>query len=88
MGTVIPVGFGLAWEFVVFVRNGLADKAIGGPREALKYLQDDFVIRSGHQYWNAIAACNGALRYRCELEISRTCFVVAYAEYMVKAARH
>ncbi len=79
--SVVKVGFRLEWEFAVIVRNGLEDKPITGPREALKFLQKDFAVRSGHQYWQAISACNGALKFRCELDTARTCFVVAYAHW-------
>jgi hypothetical protein len=85
MDTVINVGFRLEWDHPVFVRNGLFDdRSITGPREALKYLETGFSIRSGHSYWAAVSACSSALLYRCHLEQSRDCFVVAYAEYMCK----
>jgi hypothetical protein len=88
LNTVISVGFSLQWDFAVHVQHGLDAKAITGPGEALRFLQQDFAIKSGHEYWAAVAACSGALRYRCHLEIARTCFVVAYASYMVKAKGH
>lgn len=88
MSTVISVGFSLQWDFAVQVQDGLDDKAIAGPGDALRFLQQDFAIRSGQEYWTAVAACSGALRYRCHLEIARTCFVVAYASYMVKSQRY
>jgi hypothetical protein len=69
MNTVLAVGFQLEWDLTVYVRDGLQDRPITGPRQALKYLQDELGIRSGHSYWNAIAACSGALRYRCSPEI-------------------
>lgn len=84
MNTVLAVGFQLEWGLSVFVKDGLDDRPINGPRQALKYLEDELAIRSGHSYWNAIAACSGALRYRCNPEIARTCFIAAYADYLGK----
>lgn len=84
---MISVGFALEWEFAVHVRDGLDDKAIAGPREALRYLQRDFVLKTGHEYQTAVAACAGALRYRCHIETARTCFIVAYASYMANRCR-
>ncbi|MBW9090868.1 DUF982 domain-containing protein [Rhizobium wenxiniae] len=84
MNSVIPVGFGLEWEFAVFVQNGLFDKAITGPRDALKYLQEDIKFQTGRPYRSAVADCMMALRFRCDAEIARSSFIAAYADYMVK----
>lgn len=84
MNSIITVGFGLEWEFVVFVQDGLTDRPIKGPREALKFLHEDIQFQTGRPYRNAVAACNGALRYRCDAEFARSNFVAAYADYMVK----
>jgi Protein of unknown function (DUF982) len=87
VNSVIPVGFRLEWEFAVHVGYGPDTKAIAGPRQALRYLQEDFGIRSGQPYWTAVADCNSALRYRCEVEIARTSFIVAYSDYVVRGDR-
>lgn len=89
MNSVISIGFRLEWDHPVVVRYGsLGDRAIRSPREALKYLADGFSIRSGQPYWNAVGACNAALRYRGDMERSRECFIAAYAEYLLKLDTH
>lgn len=88
MNSVIPVGFGLEWEFAVLVQDGLLDKSITGPRAALKFLHEDFRHQTGVRFRAAIADCNSALRYRCDAETARSSFVAAYAEYRVKLDRH
>lgn len=86
---IIEIGFRLEWENAVFVfRNGFSDFAVTGPLPALRYLESELFIRSGTQYHTAIAACAGALRYRCDLSISRACFIAAYAEYLRKTEPH
>lgn len=84
VNSVIPVGFGLEWEFAVFVQDGLMDKAIMGPKDALKYLQDDIHFQTGRPYRSAVADCISALRYRCDAEIARNSFLAAYADYMAR----
>jgi hypothetical protein len=84
LNSVIPVGFGLEWEFAVFVQNGLSDKAIIGPRDALKYLEEDIQFQTGRPYRSAVADCMKALQFRCDAEIARNSFVAAYADYMAK----
>ncbi|TWF58214.1 uncharacterized protein DUF982 [Neorhizobium alkalisoli] len=84
LNSVIPVGFSLQWEFVVFVKEGLRDKAITGPRQALNFLLEDFDIQAGAHYRAAVSDCRQALCYRCDIEVARTSFIIAYAEYMVK----
>ncbi|WP_409457372.1 DUF982 domain-containing protein [Rhizobium sp.] len=87
MNSVIPVGFGLEWEFAVFVQDGLLDKPITGPRAALKFLHENFRHQTGAPFRAAIADCNSALRYRCDAEIARLSFIAAYADYRVKLDR-
>lgn len=84
MNSIIPVGFGLEWEFVVFVEDGLNDRPIKGPREALKYLHEEVRLQTWRSYRSAITDCNNALRYRLDAEIARNSFVAAYADYMVR----
>ncbi|WP_164901756.1 DUF982 domain-containing protein [Neorhizobium lilium] len=85
MNSVIAVGFTLEWSYSVSVwDDGAGERRIHGPRAALRYLQDDFSIRSGQAYWTAIDACNAALLHRCDVDEARTHFIAAYAEYMVK----
>lgn len=86
---IIPVGFTLEWNYPVIVRDGdIRDRPICGPRAALKYLQEDFGLRSGRTYWRAIDACNDALRYRGNIDDARNSFIAAYAECMTKLHRH
>jgi hypothetical protein len=82
--TVILVNFGVEWEFAVHVTDGLNDKAILGPRAALNYLHNERPMQTGHEYWTALRACYDALCYRCQPEVARVCFVVAYASYRVR----
>ncbi|MBW6425104.1 DUF982 domain-containing protein [Rhizobium sp. XQZ8] len=85
MNSVIEVAFGIAWEDPVFVRAEMFDdRAIRGPREALRYLQHDFGRQSGQAYWAAVAACNAAMRSQAHLGRSRDTFIAAYAEYRFK----
>lgn len=85
MSQVINVAFGVEWEYPVNVRDGpINDRLILGPRVALKYLQEDFTMRSGQAYCAAIGACTSALLGRGLLEDARTRFIIAYAEDMVR----
>jgi len=85
LNSVIAVGFTLEWAYSVSVWDDRAgEMRIHGPRAALKFLQDDFSIRSGQTYWTAVGACNAALLHRGDLDQARTDFIAAYAEYMVK----
>lgn len=85
MSHVINVAFRAEWECPVNVRDGpIRDRLILGPRVALKYLQDDFTLRSGHAYWAAVGACTSALIGRGNLEDARSRFIIAYAEHMVR----
>ena len=77
-GSVIDIGFSLVWTNPVYInQGGLCDRAITGPRDALRYLQQDIDKRSGQLYWNAISSCGAALRYRFDLELSRRDFMAA-----------
>ncbi len=78
MGAVINVGFSLIWETPVLIhRDGFCTRAINGPREALRYLQNEFERHSGQRYWNAVYSCQTALRYRSAPEIARESFISA-----------
>ncbi|WP_449081995.1 DUF982 domain-containing protein [Rhizobium sp. A37_96] len=78
MGSVINVGFSLMWETPVLIHKGdFCVKAIDGPREALRYLQQDFGQHSGQFYWNAVYSCKTALRYRSAPETARRYFIIA-----------
>ncbi|WP_373458426.1 DUF982 domain-containing protein [Neorhizobium huautlense] len=82
--SVVNVGFRLRWKFVVFVKVGLEDRPIEGPREALKFLRETPGIRTGYAYWNAVSACSGALRYRCDMDVARMSFISAHAHWQRK----
>jgi hypothetical protein len=89
VNSVIPVGFTLEWSFPVIVRDReIRDRPIVGPRAALKYLHEDLAIRSGRTYWQAVGACNDALRYRGDIDDARNSFIAAYAECMTKLSLH
>ena len=87
MGAVIRVSFGLTWDYPVCVQSGPEDKMIDGPREALRYLLDEFSIQSGVSYRNAVVACRAALCNGAHLGRTRDVFIAAYAEYRFKASR-
>jgi hypothetical protein len=79
---VIEVAFGVVWDEPVFVQSGVFDdRAIRGPREALRFLEHDFKHQAGQAYWAAVAACNAALRNQAHLIRSRDTFIAAYATY-------
>lgn len=62
LSSVIKVAFGIAWDTpIIICDDGERRLTIRGPREALRYLQNDFPMRSGEAYWSALAACNRAL---------------------------
>ncbi|WP_376742189.1 DUF982 domain-containing protein [Pseudorhizobium tarimense] len=66
------------------MQDGLKDKPIKGPRDALRYLRDDIPYQTGRPYRSAVADCNRALRFRCDADDARNSFVAAYADYRVK----
>jgi hypothetical protein len=83
--SLIRVQFDAEWEMPVYVRHGdFHDRAIDGPREALRFLQVEFRHRSGELYWLAIDACYSALRYRSDPEEARARFLAAYTEHELK----
>jgi hypothetical protein len=79
--SVIRVNFDTEWEVPVFVnREGFHDLAIDGPKEALRYMRNDFPRRGSELYWNAIDACYAALRFRTDPERARAYFIAAWGE--------
>ncbi|WP_245480578.1 DUF982 domain-containing protein [Neorhizobium sp. NCHU2750] len=85
---MIEVAFGISWHKpIVICDDGERQLTIRGPREALRYLQHDFPMRSGEAYWAALAASNRALMNPAHVERSRETFANAYTEYSLKARR-
>lgn len=87
MCSVVNVGFRLQWEYAVLVKDGLEDRSIGGPREALKFLRETPGMCTGYAYWNAVSACSGALQYRCDVDVARISFISAYVHWQMKYGR-
>jgi hypothetical protein len=82
---VIKVNFGAQWDFPVNVANaGTTKLVVNGPGQALRFLHEDFTIRSGQSYWTAVGACESALRLGIDPDVARQLFVAAFAEYMCK----
>ena len=89
MSAVIEVAFNSNWERPVIVgERDLLDQPILGPRDALRYLQKRFPLRTGQTYWDAINACVSALLHKCDPAHARACFIAAYAECMVTIDDH
>lgn len=85
MYSVIQVDFRAEWDYPVrVVPAGSREISISGPRQALKYLQMEFTLKSGQTYWNAVGSCESAIRRKGDIEMARQNFISAYAEYMVK----
>lgn len=86
MGSVIKVSFSMEWQLPVFVeRDGLEDKAIYGPAEALKFLQEKFEHRSGGLYRLAVESCRAALTHKQDPDKSRAYFFAACGKLRMKS---
>lgn len=83
MTEIIRVNFGAQWPNPILIRHSRdATKAIAGPREAMRFLQQ--LGPCGRpSYWRAMTACKYALQHKCDTALARAFFVDACTEYEI-----
>ncbi|TKT67115.1 DUF982 domain-containing protein [Rhizobiaceae bacterium LC148] len=81
MSTVIRIAFAARWRRPVHVEGAdLLGRAIKGPGDALRHMQEHFRHKSGPLYWSAFNLCHSAIRGEVRTEQARPHFVAACAE--------
>lgn len=85
MGTLIRVAFALKWSLPVYVgEDDLLDHVITGPGDALRYMSEHFLFKSGPQYWQAFSLCHAAVLGQSDPELARPLFIAACAADSVR----
>jgi hypothetical protein len=87
LDSVIDVKFRTTWESPVYVLgDDQRERAVEGPLEALRFLQDDVAHQTGHNYCSAVLLCMAAIKGPRHVERAREAFVAAYVEQRLHLA--
>ncbi len=81
VGSVIDVEFSLRWVKPVYVgENDELDTTIEGPADAIRWMNNHFISKSGFVYWRAHTVCVHAVLRQLHADLARQPFLDAWLE--------